>query len=127
MRTAASGRPDLVRSGMHRTVRYEGHCLPYRPSSWHASSFATSAPTMAYAPGPCVARQLISTYAVVARSVGGGYGYFKKGSAKSLGAGLGAALILALCARSMVGPAGVGPARVAFGEWRGSCDAVCGM
>lgn len=47
-------------------------------------------------------------------TIGGGYGYFKKGSAKSLGAGLGAALILALCARSMVGPAGVGPARVAF-------------
>ncbi|EFJ48612.1 hypothetical protein VOLCADRAFT_120860 [Volvox carteri f. nagariensis] len=47
-------------------------------------------------------------------AVGGALAFARKGSGKSLGAGAGAALILALCARSMVGTAAVGPARVAF-------------
>ncbi|GIL82806.1 hypothetical protein Vretimale_8179 [Volvox reticuliferus] len=47
-------------------------------------------------------------------AVGGALAFARKGSATSLGAGGGAALILALCARSMVGAAAVGPARVAF-------------
>ncbi len=42
--------------------------------------------------------------------------FVRKGSSTSLGAGGGAALILALCARSMVGAGAVGSARVAFGE-----------
>ncbi|KAG2424391.1 hypothetical protein HXX76_014600 [Chlamydomonas incerta] len=47
-------------------------------------------------------------------AVGSVFAFVKKGSTKSLGAGGGAALILGLCARSMVGAAAAGPARVAF-------------
>ncbi|KAG2490884.1 hypothetical protein HYH03_010801 [Edaphochlamys debaryana] len=57
----------------------------------------------------------VFTYAFSALlAAGGTFAFVKKGSAKSLGAGLGAALILFLCARSMVAGA-QGPARVAFG------------
>lgn len=42
--------------------------------------------------------------------------YLKKGSTKSLGAGVSTSLLLALCARAMTSPAATGPARVAFGE-----------
>mmetsp|Transcript_16528 Transcript_16528/g.35756 ORF Transcript_16528/g.35756 Transcript_16528/m.35756 type:complete len:186 (-) Transcript_16528:880-1437(-) len=48
-------------------------------------------------------------------AVGGTIAYVKKGSAKSLGAGLSASLVLALCARSMAGASAVGAVRVAFG------------
>jgi uncharacterized membrane protein (UPF0136 family) len=47
--------------------------------------------------------------------VGGGLAFVRKGSAKSLGASASAAVILALCAKAMVGPGAQGPARVAFG------------
>ena len=50
-------------------------------------------------------------------AVGGGAAYVRKGSVKSLGASLGAALILALCGRTMVGAAAVNSVRVAFGEY----------
>lgn len=49
-------------------------------------------------------------------AAGGILAYAKVGSVKSLGGGLGSGLILALCARSMVGAAAVGSARVAFGK-----------
>lgn len=42
--------------------------------------------------------------------------YVKRKSAKSLGAGLSTAFVLALCGRAMGGPGAVGAARVAFGE-----------
>ena len=45
--------------------------------------------------------------------------WVKKGSVKSLGASLGAAVILALCARSMFGATAIGSVRVAFGRWQG--------
>ncbi|GLC41604.1 hypothetical protein PLESTF_000273700 [Pleodorina starrii] len=47
-------------------------------------------------------------------AAGGVFAFTRKGSAQSLSAGAGASLILALCARSMVGAAAAGPARVAF-------------
>ena len=49
-------------------------------------------------------------------AAGGTAAYVRKGSVKSLGASLSAGLILALCARSMVGAPAVGAVRVAFGE-----------
>lgn len=49
-------------------------------------------------------------------AAGGSAAYIRKGSVKSLGASLGAGVILALCARSMVGAPTVGAVRVAFGE-----------
>ena len=41
--------------------------------------------------------------------------YIRKGSVKSLGASLGAAFILALCGRNMVGSTAISSVRVAFG------------
>ena len=48
-------------------------------------------------------------------AVGGGVAYFRKGSLKSLGSSLGAAVILALCGRNMVGATALSSIRVAFG------------
>ena len=49
-------------------------------------------------------------------AAGGTAAYVRKGSVKSLGASLSAGVILALCARSMVGAPAIGAVRVAFGE-----------
>ncbi|GIL55041.1 hypothetical protein Vafri_10694 [Volvox africanus] len=67
----------------------------------------------ASSPQPHPMRSFTFAFAVLL-AVGGALAFARKGSAKSLGAGSGAALILALCARSMVGAAAMGPARVAF-------------
>ncbi|GLI67357.1 hypothetical protein VaNZ11_011534, partial [Volvox africanus] len=67
----------------------------------------------ASSPQPHPMRNFTFAFAVLL-AVGGVLALARKGSATSLGAGGGAALILALCARSMVGAAAVGPARVAF-------------
>lgn len=59
----------------------------------------------------------------VPRAVGGVMGFAKKGSSKSLGGGLSAALVLVLAARSMsAGAASAAGAQVAFGESRIAFD-----
>lgn len=57
------------------------------------------------------------TYAFAAFLAAGGiFAFVKAGSTKSLTSSCSAAVILALCARSMAGPAALNSARVAFGE-----------